>query len=200
MNGRIVYHIASRRARGEMINEKLAEKGFARSYRINLRSLPELAFSSGHDARFSRVSRGLLRPHPFRHHRLDERVSRRASALSTASARASAARSASVDKINEFHPSALPFDFKCLVDRDVGEVFGLVPFPVCPHDADAPIGVLVDSVYRPPLARAEARIDDAGVVLDEERFELPLLEMLARRLETVAVDLYLHCLPYSFWM
>ena len=46
-----------------MINEKLAEKGFARSYRINLRSLPELAFSSGHDARFSRVSRGLAQYH-----------------------------------------------------------------------------------------------------------------------------------------
>ena len=30
-----------------------ATKGFARSYRINLRLLPELAFSSEHDVRFS---------------------------------------------------------------------------------------------------------------------------------------------------
>ena len=40
-----------------------ATKGFARSYRINLRLLPELAVSSGHDARFSRVSRGLAQYH-----------------------------------------------------------------------------------------------------------------------------------------
>ena len=104
----------------------------------------------------------------------------------------SAAGFVSVYEIDEFHFSDLPVDHDCFVDRDVGEVFGLFPFPVCPHDPDAAVGVLVDSVYRTHLACAEALVDDASVVLDEERRELPLLEVLARRLEAVAVDLYLH--------
>ena len=85
--------------------------------------------------------------------------------------------------------SVLLFDHDCLVDRNIVEVFGLFPFPVSPHDADAPVGVLVDPVYRPPLARAEARVDDAGVTFDEVRFELPLLEMLARHSRSLFASL-----------
>ena len=85
--------------------------------------------------------------------------------------------------------SVLPVDHDRFVYRDVGEAFRLAPSSVGPHDPDASVGVPVDSVYRAHLAGAEAGIDDAAVVLDEERLELPLLEMLARRLESIAVDL-----------
>ena len=61
--------------------------------------------------------------------------------------------------------SVLLFDVHRFVDRDVGEVFGVSPSAVCPHDADASIRGVVDSVYRARVAVAKALVDDARIVL-----------------------------------
>ena len=94
------------------------------------------------------------------------------------------------------------------------QILGVGTPAVCPHDADASVRVVVDSVYRTRIAVAEALVEEASrplavlrirfaqatrrlrrgriFVLHEIGFELPSLEMLACRFRPVAIDLALH--------
>ena len=94
------------------------------------------------------------------------------------------------------------------------QILGVGTPAVCPHDADASVRVVVDSVCRTRIAVAEALVDDASrplaalrvrfaqatrrlrrgciFVLHEIGFELPPLEMLSCGFKPIAVDLALH--------
>ena len=83
-------------------------------------------------------------------------------------------------------------DFHRVVDRDVAERFRVLPLSVRPHEADASMLVLVEPVDRALRLVAEADVEDAVDPLHEVRVQLLPAEELARRLESVAVDLCFH--------